>query len=88
MDILLKAIGIFLGVMVIAVAIDHIGDTWKNLPTRRDNMKKIVQEELEKQKAAQRQEEWEAEDLKKRNAALERIEKFKASRENDQSSTD
>ena len=50
--------------------------------------KKIVQEELEKQKAAQRQEEWEAEDLKKRNAALERIEKFKASRENEQSSTD
>jgi len=51
-------------------------------------MKKIVQEELEKQKSAQLQEEREAEDLRKRNAALERIEKFKADRENDQSPTD
>ena len=74
--------------MVIAIAIDQAGDTWKNLPTRRENMKKIVQEELEKQKSAQLQEEREAEDLRERNAALERIEKFIADRENDQSPTD
>lgn len=51
-------------------------------------MKKLIQDELQQQKVAQEQEEREAEDLRKRNAALERIEKYKASRKNDQSPTD